>query len=188
VPRTADHRRPEELLGEIVAYLTKHGLADLSLRPLARAVRSSPRVLLYYFGSKEKLVVRVLAEIRRRQRVRFAALPAGTLQQDCWVVWKEMSAPASVPYFRLFFEAFGIALRKPRQYEGFLRATVEDWLDMVSEPLHRDGHTRGAGRALATIVVAGLRGFMFDFCATGDRKRIDRAVRAWLAMLRLGVT
>jgi AcrR family transcriptional regulator len=144
-------------------------------------------MLLYYFGSKEKLVVRVLAELRRRQHVQFAALPAGTLREDCWVVWKEMSAPGSVPYFRLFFEAFGIALRKPRRYEGFLRATIDDWITMLAEPLHLAGHARGACRMLATIIVAGLRGFMLDLCATGDRKRIDRAVRAWLPTLRLEV-
>ena len=37
-------------------------MADLSLRPLAKAVGSSPQVLLYYFGSKEEMVVKALAE------------------------------------------------------------------------------------------------------------------------------
>jgi hypothetical protein len=36
---------------------------------------------------------------------------------------------------------------------------------------------------LATIILAGLRGFMLDYCATKDRKRLDRAVRMWVEAL-----
>ena len=49
-------RRPVELLDAIIDYLLKHGVSDLSLRPLATAVHSSPRGLLYHFGSKEKMI------------------------------------------------------------------------------------------------------------------------------------
>ncbi len=37
-----------DLLERIVDYVTENGLSDLPLRPLAEAVGSSPRVLLYY--------------------------------------------------------------------------------------------------------------------------------------------
>ena len=49
--RTADAQRRAELLDAIEAYVFANGLSDLSLRPLAAAVGSRPRVLLYYFGS-----------------------------------------------------------------------------------------------------------------------------------------
>jgi AcrR family transcriptional regulator len=39
------------------------------VRPLAKAVGSSPRVLLYYVGSKEELVVKTLARLRDRQHL-----------------------------------------------------------------------------------------------------------------------
>ncbi len=52
--RTPDDAHRTQLLNTIVAYVLKHGVATLSLRPLAKAVGSSPRVLLYYFGSKEE--------------------------------------------------------------------------------------------------------------------------------------
>jgi len=65
--RVANKQRPEELRRAIVNYLLEHGLSDLSLRPLAKAVGSSPRVLLYYFGSRVWLVSNSLADIRREQ-------------------------------------------------------------------------------------------------------------------------
>ena len=93
--RTASHRRPEELRAAIIQYLVKHGIADLSLRPLAKAVGSSPRVLLYYFGSKEKIVAKALAEIRDRQRTTYDQMQAPTFEQACRAIWMHMSAPKS---------------------------------------------------------------------------------------------
>jgi AcrR family transcriptional regulator len=181
--RTVNKQRPAELCAAIVQYLVEHGIADLSLRPLAKAVGSSPRVLLYYFGSKENIIVKALAEIRVRQRTKYAQMDAPTFEQACRSIWNHMSAPASQPLFRLFFEAYGLALRHPKRYKDFLNSTVEDWLQFVAAPLVREGHKRKHARAFATIILAGLRGFMLDYCATGDRKRLDRAVALWLTTL-----
>src|SRR5688572_4645067 len=56
--------RQAELLEAGYRYALEHGLADLSLRPLAAAIGSSPRVLLYLFGSKDGLVRALLARAR----------------------------------------------------------------------------------------------------------------------------
>jgi AcrR family transcriptional regulator len=55
VTKAASPEHRAELLEKVVDYLLKHGLVDLSLRPLAAALRTSPRMLLYFFGSKEQL-------------------------------------------------------------------------------------------------------------------------------------
>lgn len=178
-----NEKRPEELRGAIVQYLIQHGLADLSLRPLAKAIGSSPRVLLYYFGSKEKMVIEVLADIRQRQRASYDQVPAATFAEACQIVWKQMSASDSEPLFRLFFEVYGIALRQPQLYADFLKATVDDWIRPIADPLCRNGYRRVEARAFATVVLAGLRGFMLDYCTTHDRKRLDRAVALWLRTL-----
>ncbi len=56
--------RRKELLERAYQYALAHGLADLSLRPLAAAIGSSPRVLLFLFGSKDGLVRALLARAR----------------------------------------------------------------------------------------------------------------------------
>jgi AcrR family transcriptional regulator len=56
--------REVELLDAAYQYALSHGLADMSLRPLAKAIGSSPRVLLYLFGSKEGLARAPLARAR----------------------------------------------------------------------------------------------------------------------------
>jgi AcrR family transcriptional regulator len=184
--RTVDETRPEELLDAIVAYIAKNGVAELSLRPLAKAVHSSPRVLLYYFGSKEKLVAKAIRRLRDRQRAGFGKMREGRYElpsDACRAIWKQMSAPESELAFKLSFETYALALRQPNQFADFLKSSVEDWLEFLSEPLLRKGHSKKEARAFATIVIAGFRGFMLDYCASHDRDRIDRAVELWLKAL-----
>ncbi len=178
--RTVDEKRPGELRDAIVHYLVKNGLTGLSLRPLAKALGCTPRVLLYHFGSKEKMVIEVLAQVRERQRTAFDQVEAPSFAEACLRVWERMSAPDSEPLFRLFFETYGVALRSPKIYRAFLHDTVEDWLQNIAEPLCREGWNLFEARAFATVVLAGLRGFMLDFCTTHDRNRLDHAVGLWL--------
>jgi AcrR family transcriptional regulator len=181
--RPINEKRPEELRDGIVEYLITHGLHNLSLRPLAKALGCTPRVLLYHFGSKEKMVIEVLAQIRQRQRATYGGVEGATFAKGCQTIWTHMSAPNSEPLFRLFFETYGIALRHPRLYKAFLHDTIEDWLQLVTGELAGARQQRRQARAIATIVLAGLRGFMLDFCTTHDRERVELAVRLWLRSL-----
>src|ERR1700704_2296949 len=107
MPRAASQVRPAQLLDAIVDHLVNHGVADLSLRPLAKAVGSSPRVLLYYFGSKEELVVKALARLRERQRSTFSRMREANYEQPsnaCRAIWQQMSGPQSELLFKFFFE------------------------------------------------------------------------------------
>jgi hypothetical protein len=129
------------------------------------------------------MVIDVLAEVRRKQVATFGEISGATFGAACWLTWKRMSAPDSEPLFLLFFEAYGIALRRPKLYKDFLRATIEDWVNLVAGELCKDGHRRKDARAFATVVLAGLRGFMLDYCNTRDRKRVDHAVEMWTRSL-----
>jgi AcrR family transcriptional regulator len=185
VARIADEERRVALLESIVDYVTANGLSDLSLRPLADAVGSSPRVLLYYFSSKEELITEILASARARQRAVFADLPTNpqSYAETVRAAWALMSAPANEPVFRLFFEIYGLALQDRHRYAPFLRNAVDDWLDYLERSALRDGHTETDARALASVLLAGYRGFLLDLCATRDRKRLARAVEFWILAL-----
>jgi AcrR family transcriptional regulator len=167
--------RRAELLELLVAYARRHGLADVSLRPLAAAVGSSPRVLLYFFGSKENLVREVVAYTRAEQ---IATLTdAAALDR----LWEWLAANPNVT--RLFFESYGLSLRDdPGAYDGFAAASVREWLPHLT-PL--------AGRLLpgadpeigATLILAMLRGLLMDRLATGEGDRVDAAVALFERLL-----
>jgi len=58
----------------------------------------------------------------------------------------------------------------------------------MAEELQREGTKKAHAQTFATVVLAGFRGFLLDYCASGDRARVNRAVELWLptldAMLR----
>ncbi|MDP9106092.1 MAG: hypothetical protein M3N49_09175 [Candidatus Eremiobacteraeota bacterium] len=64
-----------------------------------------------------------------------------------------------------------------------MKRAVEDWLDYLEPSALADGHTSRDARAIATVLLAGYRGFLLDLCATRDRQRISRAVDVWIAVL-----
>jgi len=181
---SADERRAD-LLERITDYIAANGLSDLSLRPLADAVDSSPRVLLYYFSSKEDLIGEVLARLRARQGALFATLPreAVSYAQTVRAAWKLISAPAHERVFSLFFEVYGLALQDRERYAEFLRGAVDDWIGYLAASKLDDGYSRRDARAIATVILAGYRGFLLDLLATRDRARVDRAVELWILAL-----
>ncbi|MBV8197485.1 MAG: TetR/AcrR family transcriptional regulator, partial [Candidatus Eremiobacteraeota bacterium] len=174
-----------ELLERSVDYVCRHGLAELSLRPLANAVKSSPRVLLHYFGSKENLVVEIVARGRERQRTMMANLKLTGLspREVSRTLWRQWSKPQWEPLTRLSFEVYALALNDPSKFPGYLDNWVAAWLDALEGCTTLPGYTRRQARALATLLIAGFRGFLLDLLATHDRARIDRAVDLWLSLL-----
>jgi AcrR family transcriptional regulator len=184
--RVADDHRPAELLDAIVGYLVKNGVAEISLRPLAKAVGSSPRGLLYYFGSKEAMLTQAIKRLRELQRTGFSRLKARRYENPsdaCRAVWKQASAPQAETAFRLSLEVYVLALRHPDLFGDFLSSSSEDWLAFLSEPMIRKGASKARARAFATVAIAGFRGFMLDYAATHDSARIDRAVGLWIGTL-----
>jgi len=94
----AVRRSPREaLLSAVADYLLENGLADLSLRPLASATGTSARMLIYHFGSKERLIVDAMDEIRDRQRELarkwIRGHPAATLEDLLHFAWSWIAAP-----------------------------------------------------------------------------------------------
>ncbi|MFM9449420.1 TetR/AcrR family transcriptional regulator [Streptomyces acidiscabies] len=180
--------RRTELLEAAYRYALTHGLTDLSLRPLAEAIGSSPRVLLFLFGSKDGLVRALLARARTDElalldRVGQPA-PAG-LVPAVEQVWTWLAAKEHRPLLRLWAEAYARSLVQPDgPWAGFARTTVEDWLGVLAacqSPSERAARNAAACRTLALAV---LRGALLDLLATNDEQRLTEAVTHQLALLR----
>lgn len=180
--------RREELLEACYRYVLEHGLADMSLRPLAAAVGSSPRVLLYLFGSKDGLVRALLARARRDElellaRFRDEARPGPDgLERTALRLWAWLSAPEHRALLGLWVEAYARSLVVPDgPWAGFARATVDEWLALLAEAQPAADRASQAGRTRRTLALAVLRGAMLDLLATGDAERTGAAVRASLS-------
>jgi AcrR family transcriptional regulator len=185
--RAALPERRARLLEEVVNYILIHGLAGLSLRPLARGVGTSPRMLLYFFGSKEQLISEALAQIRLRQQADFAGAMSGPgrRRERLLRAWSAWSSPRMGKFWRFCFGVYGLALENPKQFEGFLQQFIRDWLVPFERALGAAGFPPGRARSLATLSLAALRGLQLDLLATGERTRIDAAFQEMLGLLAL---
>jgi AcrR family transcriptional regulator len=174
--------RRAELLDACYGYLLEHGLAALSLRPLAAATGTSPRVLLYLFGSKEHLVRELLARARCEQIALVAnALDPGTgrggFEALADRLWNLLSAPEQRAIVRLTYEAFLRSVsRDPGPWKGFAAETARDWLDLLvrAQP---DTTPRDVAEAMATRTLALIRGLLLDLLAGEDPDRVTAAVQ-----------
>lgn len=176
--------RRTELFDASYAYVLDHGLGGLSLRPLAAAIGSSPRVLLYLFGSKENLLRELLARARREHIARMtSALEAGGridgFEEFAARLWDWLSAPEQRGMVRLTYEALMLSLsREPGPWAGFAGESARDWLNLLIDAQPRV--PRAEAEAQATRVLATIRGLLIDLLACGDGERVAAAASlAW---------
>jgi AcrR family transcriptional regulator len=184
----APSARQDELLELAYQYVLAHGLADMSLRPLAKAIGSSPRVLLFLYGSKDALIRALLDRARADELAAidaFKKVEGAGLADSARQVWDWLSAPDHRLLLGLWVEAYARSLTDPAgPWAGFAAQTVQDWLGLLASrqpPARRDSP---AGAAERTAVLGVLRGAMLDLLATGNLARTTESVMLLLEALR----
>lgn len=188
VGRRPDEGRKADLLDAIVDYMFQHGLADLTLRPLAEALGTNARMLIYHFGSREQLITEALRLARQRQRELLELWgEEGTdrsLPDRFRRFWNWLSSPEMEPYVRFFFDVQVYTLKRREAFPDFLLGVVEDWVTYIASELEQQGVPRERAETSATLLVATTRGLLLDLLYTGDRERVDRtfALFIWQMM------
>ena len=182
-PDAPPSARKTELLEAAYAYVRLHGMNDLSLRPLASAIGSSPRVLLFLFGTKEGLLQALLARARQDELEVLSNLrhdyPDTDLPGVLTEVWGWLSDPDHRDLLVLWVEGYARSLVDPAgPWADFARQTVTDWLDLLADYQPPRFRRSAAGRAERTAALALLRGALLDLLATGDRARVTVALNA----------
>src|SRR4051812_18618352 len=117
-----------KLLEATMEHLVANGVGDLTLRQLATAIGTSHRMLIFHFGSKEGLLVEVVATVEQQQRGVLEQVlteePDSPLSERIRKVWSYSTKPEYAPYLKLFFEVYGQALQGRPHTTDFLAGTV----------------------------------------------------------------
>ncbi len=184
----APSARRVELLERAYRYTLEHGLTELSLRPLAAAIGSSPRVLLFLFGSKDGLVRALLARARADELALLRRAGHGGQPTDLASVvrttWDWLVAPPHRPLLTLWLEAYARSLVEPHgAWSDFARQTVADWLAVLAAAQDSVDQSSGGAVAERSLALAVLRGALLDLLATGEVERITAAVNRHLDLL-----
>jgi AcrR family transcriptional regulator len=171
------------LLGLVVDHILSAGVPGLTLRGMANAIGSNNRMLLYYFGSKEQLIIDALRMARTRFPrfdgiSRILRSSTDDLEARLTQAWDAISAPDTRPFVRLFFEVFGLAVNRPDMYGGWLETVSDDLVNDVTATLEREGVRTAAAKVLARELVAGWRGLQMDLLGTVEERRVHLAAQA----------
>ncbi len=169
--------RRDELLQLVTDYVLEHGLIGLSLRPMAAALNTSDRMLLYHFGSKDTLVAAVISESTRRSSDELRALrPEPTVHAGVLSLWRAHTAGLLDQYQRLYEQASASGLLGDEPYRSSVRQSNRIWTTALEEYLTTCSATRtGAGRVVL-LLDAALMGFHLDYGIDEDSADLHRAV------------
>ena len=179
---TSGRGRPEQreaFLSGAVEHVLRHGVATLSLRPLAAALGTSDRMLLYYFGTREQLLTAVLGAVGERLQAQFAAiLPADQVSPAALVrgLATALQDPAAEAALRLYVEVSGLAARGHEPHRTVAAAVAGGWLSWLGTRLDVPDGERADAAAGVLAVVDGL--LLVRFLAPGQAG--DRPA-GWLA-------
>src|SRR5215204_4173779 len=159
----------EELAERATDYVLEHVLIGLSLRPLAAALGTSDRMLIYHFGSKDELIATVLATSNERsmQIVRSMSRSSSVRAAivDLWDVFTSTSLESCQ---RMYVEAAALGLFGRQPYVTSVRESNDIWLAAVTEHLHNAGASADRAPRLAALVDAAINGLLFDRPLDGD--------------------
>jgi AcrR family transcriptional regulator len=172
--------RKDQLRGAALDYLLEQGVANASLRPMAAALGTSARILMFHFKSKEGLLQEVLEELHRRLQASFVSMvePGPRRVAPLKRFWLWATSEENYPYLRLLYEAQIIALQNPAVYGRYLRKASAEWhaisLRALSESI-RSG-------PMATLCIAVFDGLLLEFMSTGNLRGTTQALDRFIAI------
>jgi AcrR family transcriptional regulator len=169
--------RRSRLAESATDYVLEHGLIGLSLRPLAAALGTSDRMLLYHFAGKDDLIAAVLRTSTDRAIAELGRLPATTSVREAVVgLWTASTDGPLERCQRMYVEAAALGLLGREPYVGVVREANAAWTRALVEVLVAAGCAPSiAGRA-ANLLDAALMGLQLDLPLARGTADLDRSV------------
>ena len=181
-----DHR--VELLDAVVRYLAEHGLANVSLRPMARQLGVSVNALVHHFGSRDDLIVAALRRsetVQKEVEAQWLERRPQLSQADLLRAWWRWitASPHNLAVVRLGIEAAALdatVTGLPRQVRG---DQIGIWRSNIEQRLMAEGVEPSTATIEASLAKAMFTGLVVDLLASGQRARLTRALELGLERL-----
>lgn len=157
VPNSRAPLDKQVMLQAMARHVLAHGLADASLRPLAKAAGTSDRMLIYHFGNKGALVAELLEHLATAYSDALdEALPTGRADSRSECLYSIAAAtrgPQFAPYLALWWQIVAEAARGNQTYRTIARAIMQKLRGWVEDfvPLG-DADPGGAAQQVLAMV------------------------------------
>jgi AcrR family transcriptional regulator len=170
--------RRDDLAQAATDYVLVHGLVGLSLRPLAAALGTSDRMLLYHFDDKDDLVSTVLRVSNDRSVAELRAVPpAADVRGAVLSLWAALTTPRLSACQRVYVEAAALGLFGREPYASVVREANRDWVAAVADFMVDSGLPRVVATRAVALLDAALTGFLLDLPLDAGDPVLEQAVR-----------
>ena len=158
-----DPARRATLAEAATDYALEHGLIGLSLRPLAAAVGTSDRMLLYHFAGKDDLVASVLRVSTDRSIQEIRDLPPAKDVAGFVVGFWDASVTGQLERCqRLYVEAAALGLLGQEPYASVVREANDRWTAALVDAVVESGCPPAVARRFVVLLDAAFMGLQLD--------------------------
>src|SRR5690606_783860 len=165
--------RRDELAEQATDYVLEHGLIGLSLRPLAAALGTSDRMLIYHFGSKDALITEVIVRSTARAvRVIESLPPSRTVRAAVLRLWEALVSPELDRCQRVYVQAAALGILGTDPYRKAIARSDEEWTGAVRAYFLASGADPSRAERVAGLVDAGLIGLHLSLPVAGDVRQL----------------
>ena len=158
--------RREELLQAAVEWTLDHGLSQLSLRPLAKDLKTSARMLIYHFESREGLIEAILEHLFLQWETRISVFlnesdsPRRALQE----LWRqELRSPESQKMHRLILDLWiGATIHQDPTLQKANREILSAWQEAITTLVAPPSENQKEAQAKASLLLASMDGLLLQ--------------------------
>lgn len=152
----------------------EEGIATLGLRGMAAKIGTSDRMLIYYFGTRDQLIVDVLEQVSTRLSALLLRIDDGSRASPGQFLMRVLAMvhdPEIAPFMKLWTEVIARSARGEAPYDRIGPGAVKSWTDWIDSKLAPSpGHTE-TGRAAALLsIVEGT--VLLEMAAPGSTKDV----------------
>jgi len=169
--------RQDALLAACTDHVLAEGLIGLSLRPMAKAVGTSDRMLIYHFGSRDGLVAAVIDEATKRSVAHLRSLTAPkTVRAGVLRLWRGYTEPPLYACNLIYVQAAASGYLGEEPYRTAVRRSNRQWEAAMRDWFERCGASRQRVGRITRLVESALLGFHVDL-ATDTPEELARGGR-----------
>jgi AcrR family transcriptional regulator len=175
MPRKKDQDNRDHLVEACLAAFIRAGTLDVSLDVLAKAAKTSKRMLIHYFSTREALEQMAMSRLEDRLRARFRpdVFPPGT---SAGVViaalWDQVTNPASRGVLQLTMDLTRRSWSGSKRAQKFFEEQQRLWSEMLAKFFSDAGDVE--------MLLQLFQGAVLVYLVTGDRDRGKRALDRWM--------
>ena len=155
----------DQLLDRCLTAFIHAGTLDLSLDQLARKVGTSKRMLVHYFGSRDRLEEKAMTRLEESLRAKFSpeAFPPGvTPEVVLTALWDRSTAPESRGVLLLVMDLSRRAWNGSKRAQAFYAEQQRLWVALLTKFF--------LDQAQVEQILQLFKGAILTYVITGDRE------------------